>query len=168
MMKSIYVFQNPENKKIKIGIAQDWEKRYRGLSNAIGTNLTTLFVSEETEYARVIEALAHDSLVDIRARGEWFSCAPEKAVSTVKEAFKEALENGGELKEKYRKMQIATAVDRYRTREKLRSGRKQVPLMLTDEDRENMQEIKARVPEVKNQGEAVSMALSEFVKKLGK
>jgi len=65
-----------------------------------------------------------------------------------------------------RKKQIVAAVNAYRERQKQESGRKQVPLMLTDEDRENMQLIKAKIKEVKNQGEAVSLALAEFVKKL--
>lgn len=65
-----------------------------------------------------------------------------------------------------RKAQIAAAVKAHRARQKKKAGRKQVPLMLTDEDRENMQRIKNAVPEVKNQGEAVSLALAEYVKKL--
>jgi hypothetical protein len=65
-----------------------------------------------------------------------------------------------------RKAQIAASVNAYRERQKTETGRKQTPLMLTDEDRDNMRLIKAKIKEVKNQGEAVSLALAEFVKKL--
>lgn len=64
-----------------------------------------------------------------------------------------------------RKRQIAAAVKAHREKQKKESGRKQVPLMLTDIDRENMSTIKEREVSVKNQGEAVSAALSEYVKK---
>lgn len=70
-----------------------------------------------------------------------------------------------ELATEERKKQIAAAVKAHRERAKQEAGRKQVPLMLTDEDRDNMATIKAKESDVSNQGEAVSKALKEFVKK---
>lgn len=70
-----------------------------------------------------------------------------------------------DLATKERKQQIAQAVGGYRERQRKEAGRKQMPLMLTEDDRDNMKLIKANEPDVKNQGEAVSKALTEFVKK---
>ena len=64
-----------------------------------------------------------------------------------------------------RKKQIALAVKTHRDKLKKETGRKQVPLMLTDVDRINMSKIKKNESSVKNQGEAVSLALSEYVEK---
>lgn len=64
-----------------------------------------------------------------------------------------------------RKKQVALAVKTHRDKLEKEMGRKQVPLMLTDTDRANMAKIKQNESSVKNQGEAVSKALSEFVKK---
>ena len=64
-----------------------------------------------------------------------------------------------------RKKQIAEAVKTHREKQKQKTGRKQTPVMLTEEDRENMAEIKKKEPDVNNQGEAISKALSKFVLK---
>ncbi|BDU35350.1 hypothetical protein TUMSATVNIG1_59590 (plasmid) [Vibrio nigripulchritudo] len=69
-----------------------------------------------------------------------------------------------ELVSKKRKEQVASAVRGYREKQK-ETGRKQTPLMLSDEDRSNMAKIKQNEDDVSNQGEAVSKALSEYVKK---
>lgn len=75
------------------------------------------------------------------------------------------------MKEKYavttpkRKKQVALAVGAYREKQKATEGRKQSPVMLTDIDKANMALIKQHEPDVRNQGEAISKALSEFVKK---
>ena len=69
------------------------------------------------------------------------------------------------LTEVKRKKQVAAAVKAHRDRVLHNKGRKQVPLMLSDSDRENMALIKASEDDVKNQGEAVSKALSEYVKR---
>ncbi len=68
-----------------------------------------------------------------------------------------------ELANKERKKQIAQAVKRHRELQQKRAGRKQTPLMLTDEDRANLALIKKNEENVKNQGEAVSLALAEYV-----
>jgi hypothetical protein len=73
-----------------------------------------------------------------------------------------------ELATEERKKQIAAAVKAHRAKQQKESGRKQVPLMLTDEDRNNMAYIKANDPEVNNQGEAVSKALTQYVEELKK
>ena len=62
-----------------------------------------------------------------------------------------------------RKKQVAEAVKTHREKQKQKTGRKQTPVMLTEDDRVNMAEIKKNEPDVNNQGEAISKALSEFV-----
>lgn len=64
-----------------------------------------------------------------------------------------------------RKKQIAKAVNKHRENQKQISGRSQTSVMLTDDDKENMKLIKLNEKHVSNQGESISLALSEFVKK---
>lgn len=70
---------------------------------------------------------------------------------------------------KERKRQIAQAVKKHRREQQEKAGRKQVPLLLTDEDKAYMALIKKNEENINNQGEAVSIALYEFVRsKYGK
>lgn len=90
----IYVIavDHPDTDLSKVGVSQHPEHRRATLERERGWNL--YLAHTEGPFSRsqavAIERLAHQSLADIREKGEWFWCSADEAISTVKACRGEA------------------------------------------------------------------------------
>ena len=69
---------------VKIGIATDLSARVRALRTSNPHLETVLYASEPIANARQVELEAHRALETHRVEGEWFRCARQLAIETVK------------------------------------------------------------------------------------
>lgn len=83
-MKRLYVFKNELRGIVKIGIANDVDRRKREIENTCGFRITTCFVSPFYSKAHKIENKVHRNLKKHRQVGEWFSCSEAQAIENIK------------------------------------------------------------------------------------
>jgi len=90
--KSLYVMKS-EIGLVKLGIAQDPEKRKRSIQNASGMRLVLSHQTGPHDEARCIETVAHKLLGEKRRAGEWFDVSEDQAISAIRQAI-EIVESG--------------------------------------------------------------------------
>lgn len=73
----IYVIKNPLNETIKIGVAQDVDKRIKQLQTGAGIELELIYKSMICSNAFAIERDVHEYFKEYRTFGEWFKVNPE-------------------------------------------------------------------------------------------
>jgi len=76
----IYVLKNPLNETVKIGVAQDVEKRIQQLQTGAGVELELVYQSLICSNAFSIERDVHAHFEDRRTFGEWFKVNPSDVV----------------------------------------------------------------------------------------
>ena len=81
----IYVIYNPENKRIKIGIATNLKSRISSIESSCGTRCELLYNTLPLKDALKYERECHNRLDKDRHFGEWFNINKKDAISTVKE-----------------------------------------------------------------------------------
>ena len=72
----IYVIKNPLNETIKIGVANDVEKRIKQLQTGAGIELELIYKSMICSNAFSIEKDVHKHFEEYRTFGEWFKINP--------------------------------------------------------------------------------------------
>ena len=77
--KCVYAVMNPENKRIKIGIADDVPSRLNSLECGAGCKLELINQTHPILYAEEAEKSSHIRFKDKRYYGEWFSITKEEA-----------------------------------------------------------------------------------------
>ena len=77
--KSVYAIMNPENKRIKIGIADDVKTRLIGLESGAGCKLELINNTHPILYAEEAERDSHKLFKDKRYYGEWFTITEKEA-----------------------------------------------------------------------------------------
>ena len=80
MMPEAYC-KNPLNETIKIGVAQDVEKRIKQLQTGAGIELELIYQSLICSNAFSIEKDIHIEFEQYRTFGEWFKVNPEKVIN---------------------------------------------------------------------------------------
>lgn len=78
---------------IKIGVASDLAARVRMLRTGNPDIERVLYATEPMSNARLVESEAHRELTAHRVEGEWFRCARQLAIDTVKR-FEKSLQIG--------------------------------------------------------------------------
>lgn len=73
----IYVIKNPLNETVKIGVAQDVDKRIKQLQTGAGIELELIYKSMICSNAFAIERDVHEHFKEYRTFGEWFKVNPE-------------------------------------------------------------------------------------------
>ena len=76
----IYVIKNPLNETVKIGVAQDVDKRIKQLQTGAGIELELIYKSMICSNAFAIEKDVHKYFEEYRTFGEWFKINPEVVV----------------------------------------------------------------------------------------
>lgn len=76
----IYVIKNPLNETVKIGVAQDVDKRIRQLQTGAGIELELIYKSIICSNAFAIERDVHEYFKEYRTFGEWFKISPEVVI----------------------------------------------------------------------------------------
>lgn len=77
----IYIIKNPLNETIKIGVAQDVEKRLHQLQTGAGVELELVYQSMVCSNAFSIERDVHAHFEKYRTFGEWFKLNPDAAIN---------------------------------------------------------------------------------------
>ena len=77
----IYVIKNPLNETIKIGVAQDVDKRIKQLQTGAGIELELVYQSLICSNAFSIEKDVHSEFEEYRTFGEWFKINPEIVIN---------------------------------------------------------------------------------------
>ena len=77
----IYVIKNPLNETIKIGVAQDVDKRIKQLQTGAGIELELIYKSMICSNAFAIERDVHEYFKEYRTFGEWFKINPEVVIN---------------------------------------------------------------------------------------
>ena len=73
----IYVIKNPLNETVKIGVAQDVDKRIKQLQTGAGIELELIYKSIICSNAFAIERDVHEYFKEYRTFGEWFKVNSE-------------------------------------------------------------------------------------------
>ena len=81
--QNIYVVQNEETKRIKIGITRDINIRMTNFTTDSGCEINLLYLTAKMPNARIKEALIHEELKEYRHIGEWFNIPPEIAIQCI-------------------------------------------------------------------------------------
>lgn len=88
----VYLFHNELSKQTKIGITDNFHKRYDDLQNASGMNLIQIIIiqleTEIDESANFIENFLHNYFHDKRTIGEWFDLS-KKDILDIQKLFNE-------------------------------------------------------------------------------
>jgi hypothetical protein len=69
----VYVAQESESGRFKVGISKDPESRVKNLNVGNPEKLSLVAVFKATEFGYLSETKAHEALKDYRLKGEWFS-----------------------------------------------------------------------------------------------
>lgn len=77
----IYVVKNPLNETVKIGVAQDVDKRIKQLQTGAGIELELIYKSMICSNAFAIEKDVHKYFEEYRTFGEWFKINPEVVIN---------------------------------------------------------------------------------------
>jgi Rha family phage regulatory protein len=77
----IYVIKNPLNETVKIGVAQDVDKRIKQLQTGAGIELELIYKSMICSNAFAIEKDVHKYFEEYRTFGEWFKINPEIVIN---------------------------------------------------------------------------------------
>ena len=77
----IYVIKNPLNETVKIGVAQDVEKRIKQLETRAGIQLELIYKSMICSNAFSIERDVHKHFEEYRTFGEWFKINPSTVIN---------------------------------------------------------------------------------------
>ena len=99
MVKNVYVIENPENGRVKIGITDNIKKRLSALISACGSKLVLRYLSPLIKEAGRLEKDLHGYFQPNRCYGEWFLINPNEAI----ERIKSTMHNYGVLSEGYEK-----------------------------------------------------------------
>ena len=83
--KVIYVIYNPENERIKIGIATNLKSRISSIESSCGCRCELLYNTLPLKDALKYEKECHNRFDTDRHFGEWFNINKEDAISAVKE-----------------------------------------------------------------------------------
>ena len=81
LRQHLYIIKNPLNETIKIGVAQDVEKRLRQLQTGAGIELELVYQSLICSNAFSIEKDIHTKFEEYRTFGEWFRISPEQVIA---------------------------------------------------------------------------------------
>lgn len=76
----IYVIKNPLNETVKIGVAQDVDKRIKQLQTGAGIELELIYKSIICSNAFAIERDVHEYFKEYRTFGEWFKVNPDVVI----------------------------------------------------------------------------------------
>lgn len=76
----VYIIKNPLNDTVKIGIAQDVQKRLQQLQTGSGVELELLYQSVVCSNAYSIESDVHSHFADYRTFGEWYKVPVDEAI----------------------------------------------------------------------------------------
>ena len=76
----VYVIKNPLNETVKIGVAQNVEKRLKQLKTGAGIELELLYKSMICSNAFNIEKDVHEFFKQYRTFGEWFKVNPDTVI----------------------------------------------------------------------------------------
>lgn len=82
---SIYVIQNLELDRVKIGYSNDPLKRFAGIRSQSGCEMKLYYSSMPILDYESVELVLHDFFDSHRGIGEWFNLHPDIAVSKIKE-----------------------------------------------------------------------------------
>lgn len=81
----LYIIKNPLNETIKIGVAQDVDKRIQQLQTGAGVELELVYRSMICSNAFNIERDVHQHFEKHRTFGEWFKMRPEDAIEFIEQ-----------------------------------------------------------------------------------
>lgn len=98
----VYVVENPETCKCKIGQSINPAKRTRAVQTQAGIISGRTYISTPVSNPHKCEKSAHKMLSEFLYSGEWFSCSFDKAVEVVEQSI---LENG-RFEKRYSAIQI--------------------------------------------------------------
>lgn len=76
----VYIIKNPLNDTVKIGVAQDVQKRLQQLQTGAGVELELLYQSVVCSNAYSIESDVHSHFADYRTFGEWYKVPVDEAI----------------------------------------------------------------------------------------
>ena len=76
----VYIIKNPLNDTVKIGVAQDVQKRLQQLQTGAGVELELLYQSVVCSNAYSIESDVHSYFADYRTFGEWYKVSVDEAI----------------------------------------------------------------------------------------
>ena len=76
----VYIIKNPLNDTVKIGVAQDVQKRLQQLQTGAGVELELLYQSIVCSNAYSIESDVHSHFADYRTFGEWYKVPVDEAI----------------------------------------------------------------------------------------
>ena len=76
----VYVIENMDNGAIKVGVAQDPEKRLAQLQTGNVSELCLVYQSYVCSNAFNIESLVHQHFEDKHIRGEWYSASKDDVI----------------------------------------------------------------------------------------
>lgn len=79
----VYLIQNLETSKYKIGVSKNPQKRIKQLQTGSGEELKLISVYE-TENARKIESALHNKFLMYKTNGEWFEFGISEEVDFTK------------------------------------------------------------------------------------
>ena len=85
MRQHLYIIKNPLNETIKIGVAQNVEKRLKQLQTGAGIELELVYQSLICSNAFSIEKDIHSAFEKYRTFGEWFKLSPEQVIAFVEQ-----------------------------------------------------------------------------------
>ena len=77
----VYVIKNPLNETVKIGVAQDVDKRIKQLQTGAGIELELIYKSLICSNAFSIENDVHKEFDEYRTFGEWFKINPSTVIN---------------------------------------------------------------------------------------
>lgn len=77
----VYVIKNPLNETVKIGVAQDVDKRMKQLQTGAGIELELVYKSLICSNAFSIEKDVHNEFDEYRTFGEWFKINPNTVIN---------------------------------------------------------------------------------------
>ena len=86
-MSFVYLIQNLETSKYKIGISKHPKKRLKQLQTGSGEDLKLIHIYESDD-ARKIETTLHNRYSPDKARGEWFNLSLSEEVIFINECSK--------------------------------------------------------------------------------
>ena len=79
----VYIIKNPENDRIKIGVAQNVDKRIKQLETGAGTELELVYKSIVMSNAYEVEKILHKYFEEYRVHGEWFEVNYYKVIDVL-------------------------------------------------------------------------------------
>ena len=86
--KSIYVIENMDNGRVKIGVSDNPERRIKNLMMQGGCLMTIRYASHQIENYSEIESNLHSMFIEKRYVGEWFNVGVKESISAVKRLVK--------------------------------------------------------------------------------